>query len=181
MTYFSELSLEMNPCPFWPGIKARQPMSGSDSKDKCRVPAVPDRNGPCCGHTASGRPQHATQYFCLLHVQTYAHLHVARHVYTRDARGHRRTEAVVSDNPQTLNERRQDTRVSTHRRGVIKFGPAGQKLMHGGGPDHNRRRPSRSKHLGLPRVFRLTVDDEFGSKHCRVVWTDGKRVGVSFE
>ena len=26
--------------------------------------------------------------------------------------------------PQTLNERRQDARVSTHRRGVIKFGPA---------------------------------------------------------
>ena len=84
--------------------------------------------------------------------------------------------------PHTLNERRQDTRTSTHRRGVIKFGPAGQELsctvedltITGAGLHV----PST---FGLPRVFRLTIDDEVGSKHCRVVWTDGKRVGVSFE
>jgi hypothetical protein len=35
--------------------------------------------------------------------------------------------------------------------------------------------------FGLPRVFRLMIDGEIASKHCRVVWTDGKRVGVSFE
>jgi hypothetical protein len=35
--------------------------------------------------------------------------------------------------------------------------------------------------FGVPRVFQLTIDGEIGSKHCRVVWTDGKRVGVSFE
>jgi hypothetical protein len=35
--------------------------------------------------------------------------------------------------------------------------------------------------FGLPRVFRLTIDGEVGSKHCRVVWMDGKKVGVSFE
>jgi hypothetical protein len=50
-------------------------------------------------------------------------------------------------NPQTVNERRSDRRVSTSRRGVIKFGPI----------------------------------DDVGSKHCRVVWSDGKRIGVSFE
>jgi hypothetical protein len=38
-----------------------------------------------------------------------------------------------------------------------------------------------SSTFGLPRVFQLTIDGEIGSKHCRVVWTDGKRVGVSFE
>jgi len=37
VTYFSKLSLEMNPCPFWTGIKARQPMSGSDPKDNTAV------------------------------------------------------------------------------------------------------------------------------------------------
>lgn len=84
--------------------------------------------------------------------------------------------------PHTLNERRQDTRTSIHRRGVIKFGPAGQELSctvedltTTGAGLHV------SSTFGLPRVFRLTIDDEVGSKHCRVVWTDGKRVGVSFE
>ena len=83
--------------------------------------------------------------------------------------------------PQTLNERRQDPRIPAHRRGVIKFGPAGQELsctvedLTATGAGHV---PST---FGLPRVFRLTIDGEVGSKHCRVVWTDGKRVGVSFE
>ena len=81
-----------------------------------------------------------------------------------------------------LNERRQDTRVSTHRRGLIKFGPAGQEvsctvedLTATGAGLHV------ASTFGLPRVFQLTIDDGIGSKHCRVVWTDGKRVGVSFE
>lgn len=84
--------------------------------------------------------------------------------------------------PQTLNERRQDTRVSAHRRGVIKFGPAGHELSC---TVEDLTTTGAGLHVpstfGLPRVFRLTIDDEVGSKHCRVVWTDGKRVGVSFE
>ncbi len=84
--------------------------------------------------------------------------------------------------PQTLSERRQDARISAHRRGIIKFGPAGQELsctvedltVTGAGLHV-------ASTFGLPRVFRLTIDDEVGSKHCRVVWMDGKRVGVSFE
>jgi hypothetical protein len=84
--------------------------------------------------------------------------------------------------PHTLNERRQETRTSTHRRGVIKFGPAGQELSC---TVEDLTTIGAGLHVpstfGLPRVFRLTIDDEVGSKHCRVVWTDGKRVGVSFE
>lgn len=84
--------------------------------------------------------------------------------------------------PQTLNERRQDARLSAHRRGVIKFGPAGQEIScsvedltaTGAGLQV-------ASTFGLPRVFRLTIDGESAAKHCRVVWTDGKRVGVSFE
>jgi hypothetical protein len=84
--------------------------------------------------------------------------------------------------PETLNERRQDARLSTHRRGIIKFGPAGQELSctvedltsTGAGLQV-------ASTFGLPRVFRLTIDGEVGSKHCRVVWMDGKKVGVSFE
>ena len=84
--------------------------------------------------------------------------------------------------PHTLNERRQDTRISDHRRGVIKFGPAGQELSC---TVEDLTTTGAGLHVpstfGLPRVFQLTIDGEVGSKHCRVVWTDGKRVGVSFE
>ena len=37
VTYFSESIFEMNPCPTWPGLKARRPMSGPDSKDNTAV------------------------------------------------------------------------------------------------------------------------------------------------
>lgn len=83
---------------------------------------------------------------------------------------------------QTMNERRQDTRLSTHRRGVIKFGPAGQELSC---TVEDLTAIGAGLHVpstfGLPQVFRLTIDSDVGSKHCRVVWTDGKRVGVLFE
>ena len=35
--------------------------------------------------------------------------------------------------------------------------------------------------FGLPRVFQLNVDGEPQARHCRVIWTEGKRLGVSFE
>ena len=84
--------------------------------------------------------------------------------------------------PEPLNERRQDARLSTHRRGIIKFGPAGQELSC---TVEDLTTTGAGLHVpsafGLPRVFRLTIDGEVGSKHCRVVWMDGKKVGVSFE
>lgn len=84
--------------------------------------------------------------------------------------------------PRTIDERRSDKRVSTSRRGVIKFGPAGQELSCA---VENLTATGAGLHVattfGLPRVFRLTVDGDVGSRHCRVVWTDGKRIGVSFE
>jgi hypothetical protein len=81
-----------------------------------------------------------------------------------------------------MTDRRNDTRISSHRRGVIKFGPAGQELpcsvddltIVGAGLRVGTT-------FGLPKVFRLTVEGEIETKHCRVVWTDGKRLGVSFE
>ena len=81
-----------------------------------------------------------------------------------------------------MTDRRNDDRIATHSRGVIKFGPAGQELactvddltMVGAGLHVGTT-------FGLPKVFRLTVDGETETRHCRVVWTDGKRVGISFE
>jgi hypothetical protein len=34
--------------------------------------------------------------------------------------------------------------------------------------------------FGVPQVFQLMVDGEKASRHCRVVWTDDKKLGVSF-
>ena len=33
---------------------------------------------------------------------------------------------------------------------------------------------------GVPQVFQLLVDGEKLARHCRVIWTDGKKLGVSF-
>lgn len=79
-------------------------------------------------------------------------------------------------------DRRRDDRISSHKRGVIKFGPTGQELsctvddltVVGAGLHV-------ATTFGLPKVFRLTVDGEIETRYCRVIWTDGKRVGVSFE
>ncbi len=35
--------------------------------------------------------------------------------------------------------------------------------------------------FGLPQVFRLTIDGETMPRHCRVIWSDGKKLGVTFE
>jgi len=35
--------------------------------------------------------------------------------------------------------------------------------------------------FGVPNQFQLLIDGETYPRHCRVVWTDGKRLGVQFE
>lgn len=81
-----------------------------------------------------------------------------------------------------MSERRSDARVASYRRGVIKFGPAGQELSC---TVDDLTAAGAGLHVpttfGLPQVFRLTIDGDIGSKHCRVIWTDGKKIGVSFE
>ena len=81
-----------------------------------------------------------------------------------------------------MSERRKDDRVFPGTRGVIKFGPAGQVM-----PCAIDDLTARGADLrvgtvfGLPRVFLLTIDGEATSRHCRVIWSDGKKLGVSFE
>lgn len=79
-------------------------------------------------------------------------------------------------------DRRKDDRVSTHKRGLIKFGAAGQQMPCS---VDNLTAAGAGLHVGttfgLPRVFQLTVDGEPHTRHCRVIWTEGKRLGVSFE
>ena len=79
-------------------------------------------------------------------------------------------------------DRRKDLRVSQNKRGLIKYGSAGTELpctindlvRDGAGL-------SVGTTFGLPQVFRLSIDGDPITRHCRVIWTDGKRIGVSFD
>jgi hypothetical protein len=79
-------------------------------------------------------------------------------------------------------DRRKEIRASVNRRGAIKFGAAGQELpctvtdltSHGAGL-------SLGTTFGVPQVFQLAIDGETNSRHCRVIWVNGKKLGVSFE
>jgi len=79
-------------------------------------------------------------------------------------------------------ERRRESRVATFKRGVIRFGANGMELpcrvvdqTQGGAG------LSVSSTFGLPQVFRLAIEGEPGTRHCRVIWTDFRKLGVSFE
>lgn len=79
-------------------------------------------------------------------------------------------------------DRRKEIRTSVNQRGAIKFGAAGQELPctvtdltpHGAGL-------SLGTTFGVPQVFQLTIDGEGKHRHCRVIWANGKKLGVSFE
>jgi hypothetical protein len=79
-------------------------------------------------------------------------------------------------------ERRTDLRALAHKRGTIRLGSAGEELpcsvidlsLRGAGL-------SVGSTFGLPQVFRLEIDGEAGTRHCKVIWVDGKKLGVSFE
>jgi hypothetical protein len=89
---------------------------------------------------------------------------------------------VQRDSSQSMIERRRELRVSTNRRGVIKFGARGQELpctvhdltSQGAGL-------SVASAFGVPRTFSLAIDGEASPRFCRLVWSEGKRLGVSFE
>lgn len=78
-------------------------------------------------------------------------------------------------------ERRSEVRATTNKRGAIKFGASGQELPCtvldltpvGAGL-------SVGTTFGVPQVFQLLIDGEKLSRHCRVIWTNGKKLGVSF-
>ena len=79
-------------------------------------------------------------------------------------------------------ERRREPRTTTNLRGVVKFGAVGQEIpctvsdltQRGAGLSFGTT-------FGVPQIFQLKIDGETSSRHCRVIWTNGKRLGVSFE
>ena len=79
-------------------------------------------------------------------------------------------------------ERRRDDRRPATVRGVIKYGPAGQEVACAVDDLTGRGAGLRVGTIfGLPQVFRLTIEGESIARHCRVIWVDGKKLGVSFE
>jgi len=80
-------------------------------------------------------------------------------------------------------ERRREVRRSTQNRcGIIKFGLKGTEhpctildlTSQGAGL-------SVGSTLDLPQSFWLTLDGEHRGRYCKVMWVDGKRLGVMFE
>ena len=94
--------------------------------------------------------------------------------------------AIVSDKEliRAAVERRREARnlAQQQQRAVIKFGPSGQTLpctihnltSEGAGLSVGRT-------FGLPEVFRLAINGEREDRYCKLIWVDGKRLGVSFE
>ncbi|HTT47562.1 MAG TPA: hypothetical protein VMG39_06100 [Pseudolabrys sp.] len=82
----------------------------------------------------------------------------------------------------TMFERRLDRRVSTSKRALIKFGAAGTEIVCSVN-DLTPRGAGLSviSSFGVPRVFQLAIDGEAATRHCKVIWTDGRKLGVAFE
>jgi hypothetical protein len=77
-------------------------------------------------------------------------------------------------------ERRQERRVSTSKRGVIKFGAA-EQVCSVNDLTSNGAGLSVVSSFGVPRIFLLAIDGEAAARHCKVMWADGEKIGVSFE
>ena len=81
-----------------------------------------------------------------------------------------------------IKEKRREARVPQNKTGVIKYGAAGHEMpctvidltTHGAGL-------SIASAFGVPRVFRLAINGETATRHCRVIWAQGSKLGVSFE
>jgi PilZ domain len=78
-------------------------------------------------------------------------------------------------------ERRRAIRISTSRRGFIKFGARGQDVcctVHDLSSDGAGL--SVASVFGLPNSFALAIDGEKVIRYCRVAWIQGKKLGVAF-
>lgn len=79
-------------------------------------------------------------------------------------------------------ERRREPRQSTNIRGLARYGASSHEKpctvsdlsTRGAGL-------SFASTFGIPRQFQLLVDGEPQPRHCRVIWSEGSRLGVQFE
>ena len=81
-----------------------------------------------------------------------------------------------------MSRHRLDQRVLLSKHGLIRFGATGTEVSCSVN-DLTPRGAGLSvvSSFGLPQVFQLAIDGEERARHCKVIWTDGKKLGVSFE
>ena len=100
-------------------------------------------------------------------------LKAQRHQLTKVASKLKKTKAMLN--------RQLDLRALAPLRGIIRLGPAGEEF-----PcsitDLTPRGAvlSVANILGLPQSFRLEIDGEAGTRHCRIIWVDGNKAGIQF-
>ncbi len=81
-----------------------------------------------------------------------------------------------------MHDARKETRAPLNKTGIIRFGAAGHEL----GCTVTDLTPRAAgitlvSAFGIPRTFQLKINGEPESKHCRVIWAQGSKLGVSFE
>ena len=77
---------------------------------------------------------------------------------------------------------RREPRSPQNKSGVIRFGAAGYELPcavvdltpHGAGI-------TLASVFGVPKSFQLIIHGEAKARHCRVIWAQDNRLGVSFD
>jgi hypothetical protein len=79
-------------------------------------------------------------------------------------------------------ERRTEPRRHANIRGVARYGAsAHEKPCTVSDLSTRGAGLSFASTFGVPSQFQLAIDGESHPRHCRVIWTDGKRLGVQFE
>lgn len=77
-------------------------------------------------------------------------------------------------------ERRSEPRRRVFKGGLISFGGAGiDCTVRNISP--NGAALDVASIIGIPRSFQLAIGTDHFLRHCRLVWTNDRRVGVAFE
>ena len=83
---------------------------------------------------------------------------------------------------EAVERRRAVRKPAQHKRGIIKFGPSGQEIpcaVHDLTSEGAGLTVTHS--FGLPEFFQLSIENERQERYCRLIWVDGKRIGVKFQ
>ena len=81
-----------------------------------------------------------------------------------------------------MKDRRGEPRVPLNEVGSIKYGVTGHEM-----PCTVIDLTPRGAGLivasafGVPKVFQLTINGKTETRHCRVIWAQGSKLGVAFE
>jgi hypothetical protein len=98
------------------------------------------------------------------------------------AQRHQLTEVASKlKKAKTMLDRQLDLRALAPQHGTIRLGAAGEEFSCSI-IDLTPRGAvlSAASTFGLPQSFRLEIDGEAGTRHCRIIWVDGNKAGIQF-